>query len=119
MSCPAARLACSQPPSPSRCSQPSLCQPLAQQPVGPDPKAYQAAVEKAVAYLQTAQAADGSFSKQNGPAITALVASGLLRLGRTPSDPIVAKSLKFIEGFVQPTGGIHAPSRASPTTRRA
>ncbi len=77
--------------------------------LGPDPKPYQASIDRAVAYLQTAQAADGSFSKQNGPAITALVASGLMRLGRTPSDPIVAKALRYVEGFVQPTGGIHAP----------
>src|SRR5262245_61317651 len=79
-----------------------------QQAVGPDPKAYQATVDRAVSYLESVQAADGSFSKQNGPAITALVASGLMRQGRTPSDPMVAKSLKYLEGFVQPSGGIHA-----------
>jgi squalene-hopene/tetraprenyl-beta-curcumene cyclase len=81
----------------------------AQETIGPDPKAYQATVDRAIAYLQSAQAADGSFSKQNGPAITALVASGLMRQGRTPSDPMVAKALKYVEGFVQPSGGIHAP----------
>lgn len=77
--------------------------------VGADPKTVQASVDKAIAYLESVQAEDGSFSKQNGSAVTALVATGLMRHGRGPNDPLVAKSLKYVEGFAQPSGGIHAP----------
>jgi squalene-hopene/tetraprenyl-beta-curcumene cyclase len=60
-------------------------------------------------YLLTRQAEDGSFSKQSGPAVTGLVATALLRHGRTVNDPAVAKALKYVESFVQPAGGIHHP----------
>lgn len=76
---------------------------------GPDPAIYQAAVTKAVNYLRTkGQAADGSFSSAAGPGVTALVATAMLRNGRTPEDPTVVKSLKYLEGFVREDGGIHA-----------
>jgi squalene-hopene/tetraprenyl-beta-curcumene cyclase len=53
------------------------------------------------------QAEDGSFSSQIGPGITGLVTTALIRSGRTPDDPAVAKSLKYLEGFVQPDGGVY------------
>src|SRR6185437_7477665 len=68
-------------------------------------KGYEEAVKKAAAYLAKAQAANGSFSAQAGPAITAVVATGLLENGRAPSDPTVAKALGYLEGFVRPDGG--------------
>ena len=72
------------------------------------PQAYQKAVDRAVGYLQSkGQAADGSYSAQAGIGVTGLVATALLRHGRTPDDPLVAKSLKYLEGFVQPDGGIY------------
>src|SRR5690606_20322301 len=46
---------------------------------------------------------------QAGPAVTALVATALLRHGRTPQDPMVAKAIKYVEGFIHDDGGIHAP----------
>ena len=64
-------------------------------------------VDKAVAYLQGAQAPDGSYAPQMGPGVTAVVASGILRHGRSPDDPAVAKSLEYLKGFVQPDGGIY------------
>jgi hypothetical protein len=74
-----------------------------------DAQKYQATVDKGIAYLATkGQADDGSFTKQVGIGITALAATAMLRHGRTPDDPTVAKALKFIEQNVQPTGGIHA-----------
>ena len=33
----------------------------------------------------------------------------MLRTGRTPNDPLIAKSLKYLEGFVRPDGGIYQP----------
>jgi squalene-hopene/tetraprenyl-beta-curcumene cyclase len=71
--------------------------------------AYEQAVAKAIDYCRTkGQAADGSYSAEAGPAVTAIVTAGILRNGRTPADPLVAKSLKYIEGFVRPDGGIYA-----------
>jgi squalene-hopene/tetraprenyl-beta-curcumene cyclase len=71
---------------------------------------YAQMIDRAVAFLGTkAQAGDGSFNAGAGPAVTALVTTGVLRHGRSPDDPMVAKALKYLEGFVQPDGGIHAP----------
>jgi len=67
------------------------------------------AVNKAIGFLRAAQAADGSYSAQAGPAVTALVATALLSHGRSANDPQVARSLKYLEGFVQPDGGIYQP----------
>lgn len=73
-------------------------------------KKYEQMIDKAVAFLATkAQASDGSFNPAAGPAITALVTAGVLRHGRSPEDPVVAKALKYLEGFIRPDGGIHAP----------
>jgi squalene-hopene/tetraprenyl-beta-curcumene cyclase len=71
--------------------------------------ARQKMVARAVDYLRTSQAEDGSFSGSTTPAITALVAAGLLRNGYSPDDPLVAKSLKYLEGFVQKDGGVYKP----------
>ncbi len=64
-------------------------------------------VDRAVGFLQTAQAEDGSFSSQAGPGITALVTTGLMRHGRTPVDPMIARALVYLEKHVQPDGGIY------------
>lgn len=71
-------------------------------------RAREQAVTKAVEYLRTkGQAADGSYSAAAGPAVTALVTTAVIRSGRTLQDPLVAKSLAYLEGFVQPDGGIY------------
>lgn len=64
-------------------------------------------VERAIAFLATAQTEDGSFSTHAGPGVTALVATGLMRNGRSPQDPLVAKSLAFLEQQVRDDGGIY------------
>ena len=53
------------------------------------------------------QAADGSFSSQTGAGVTAICTTALLRNGRSPNDPAVAKSLKYLEGLAKPDGGIY------------
>jgi squalene-hopene/tetraprenyl-beta-curcumene cyclase len=79
------------------------------QQAGADAKKLEQIVNNGINYLQTkGQAADGSFTKQVGIGITALAATAMLRHGRSPEDPSVAKALKFLEDNVQPTGGIHA-----------
>jgi squalene-hopene/tetraprenyl-beta-curcumene cyclase len=76
----------------------------------PDAKAYQQAVDRAVEYFRTkGQAVDGSYSRQTGSGVTSVVTAALLRQGLGPDDPLVAKSLKYLEGVVQPDGGIYAP----------
>ncbi len=77
---------------------------------GPDPQLYQDTISNAVKYLESNQAEDGSYSSFAGPGVTALVTTSLLRTGRTTKDPLIAKSLKYLEGFVQKSGGIHMPN---------
>jgi squalene-hopene/tetraprenyl-beta-curcumene cyclase len=77
--------------------------------IGPDRAAYQQAVSRGIEYLQGAQSNDGSYSSHAGPGVTAIVTTALLRHGRTPSDPLVARSLKYLEGFVHDDGGVYAP----------
>lgn len=71
--------------------------------------ARQKMLAKAADFLRTSQGADGSFSGSVTPAITAIVAAGLLHNGYSPDDPLVAKSLKYVEGFVQKDGGVYKP----------
>jgi squalene-hopene/tetraprenyl-beta-curcumene cyclase len=76
--------------------------------IGPDPKQYDEVVAKAIHYLRTkGQAEDGSYRGATSPAVTALITTGILRSGRPVDDPLVAKSLKYLEGFVQPDGGVY------------
>jgi len=71
-------------------------------------KKYQQVVDRAIAFLATkGQKDDGSFTANGGPAVTALVATAVLRQGRSPEDPLVAKALKYVEKFVKPDGGIY------------
>jgi squalene-hopene/tetraprenyl-beta-curcumene cyclase len=68
-----------------------------------------AAVEKGIQFLLTkGQSSDGSFSARAGTGITSLCVAALLRNGRTPDDPGVAKSLKYLEANVRSDGGIYA-----------
>jgi hypothetical protein len=69
---------------------------------------YDQVVANAQEYLVAkGQEEDGSYSSSVGPGITGLVTTSLLRSGRTPQDPAVAKSLKYLEGFVQADGGVY------------
>ncbi len=67
----------------------------------------QQALDRGAAFLAKVQAADGSFSPA-GPGVTAVVATGLLRAGRGPNDPTVAKALAHLESMVRPDGGIYS-----------
>ena len=70
----------------------------------------EAMAAKAIDYLRTkGQKENGAFSPNTGSAVTSLVTTALLKQGRTPDDPMVAKALKYIETFVREDGGIHAP----------
>ena len=74
-----------------------------------DAKTYQQTVDRAIGFLKSKQAPDGAYAAFTGPGVTAVATTGLLRVGRSPDDPLVAKSLKWLETYVQPDGGIYSP----------
>jgi squalene-hopene/tetraprenyl-beta-curcumene cyclase len=85
--------------------------------VGPDPREVQMGLDRAVAFLQRQQSPDGSFSpKIAGPGISALVVAALLRNGHSPDEPLVAKTLAYLETRVQKDGGIYDRFLANYTT---
>lgn len=51
---------------------------------------------------------DGSYSKQLGPAVTAMCTRALLDHGIPVTHPQVQKSLTFLEAAIKPDGGIYA-----------
>lgn len=64
--------------------------------------------ERAIAFLRSAQAEDGSYSSQAGPGITGLVAAGLLAVGLPAEDPTVQRSLDYLLASRKPDGGLYA-----------
>jgi squalene-hopene/tetraprenyl-beta-curcumene cyclase len=71
-----------------------------------DLKTWEAAVDKAIAYLRKTQEADGSWSGQKNPGVTGIVLTGMLDTGRlSPDDPMAAKALKYIESLIDPKEG--------------
>lgn len=64
-------------------------------------------VGRGIAFLESAQADDGSYSSHAGTGVTSLVTTALLRNGRTPQDPTVSKSLAFLEKNIHDNGGIY------------
>jgi squalene-hopene/tetraprenyl-beta-curcumene cyclase len=74
-----------------------------------DAQVYQQTVEKGIDFLiHKGRLEDGSYGKKD-IGVTAICATALLRHGRSPDDPDVAKSLKYLEGFKHPDGGIYSP----------
>jgi squalene-hopene/tetraprenyl-beta-curcumene cyclase len=65
------------------------------------------AVNRGVDFLHQAQAGDGSFSAGSGPGVTAIVAAALLRSGRTANDPLVVRSLEYLQKHRHEDGGIY------------
>jgi squalene-hopene/tetraprenyl-beta-curcumene cyclase len=83
----------------------------------PTAKVVDALADKAHVALKSLQNEDGSFApKLGGPGITALVAAGLIRTGKKPDDPVVAKALAYLEKNVQKDGGIYAQRLANYAT---
>ncbi|MES2788070.1 MAG: prenyltransferase/squalene oxidase repeat-containing protein [Planctomycetota bacterium] len=63
--------------------------------------------EKAINYLRTSQAEDGSWTSPMAPGLTGLVITGALENGVKIDDPMVQKALKHLLTHVQPDGGIY------------
>jgi squalene-hopene/tetraprenyl-beta-curcumene cyclase len=71
---------------------------------------YQRIVDRCVDYLRVrGQADDGSFSASTGIGPTGLVVSGLLSVGVSPNDPMLAKALDYLQAQAQADGGIYRP----------
>jgi len=83
----------------------------------PTPKDIQALTAKAYDFLKTKQNKDGSFAKEiGGPGVSALVVAALVRNGYGPDDPVVSKTLEYLESQVQKDGGIYDKKLANYTT---
>lgn len=64
-------------------------------------------VQSGAAFLAAAQEEDGSYSSFAGTGVTSLVTTALLRNGRTPTDPLIARSLEYLQSHVREDGGIY------------
>lgn len=64
-------------------------------------------VQRGAAFLAAAQEEDGSYSSFAGTGVTSLVTTALLRNGRTPTDPLIARSLEYLQTHVREDGGIY------------
>ncbi len=61
---------------------------------------------KATTFLKSRQKADGTWSVEKGPGITALVVTALLRSKQaTPNEPVIVKGLGYLEGLISPKSG--------------
>ena len=68
---------------------------------------FEQTVAKAVQFARSAQTEDGAFSPQFGSGVTSIVTTGLLRHGRSPSEPMIAKALTWLEQHVKADGGVY------------
>lgn len=80
--------------------------------LGPDRAGLQQRVARGTEFLQSSQAADGSWTSPAAPGITGLVTYSLLQSGVPANDPTVAKALSHLESFIQADGGIYHPKTA-------
>lgn len=62
-------------------------------------------IDKANRFLDTAQSTDGSWSSGRSPGVTGIVITGMLRTGRSPDQPTVARGLKNIESLINAREG--------------
>ncbi len=69
---------------------------------------YETMVSAAIRFLEGSRnTSDGSYSSFAGIGPTALVTTALLRHGRSPDDPLVATSLKYLERHIRSDGGVY------------
>jgi squalene-hopene/tetraprenyl-beta-curcumene cyclase len=82
---------------------------------GPPHKDWDQVVDKAINYVKTQQALDGSFSKEKSLGVTGVVLTGVLKTGRVPNnDPLVANGLKFLESLINGKEGHIAGDQPRP-----
>ncbi len=64
-------------------------------------------VARGIAFLRNEQAEDGGYDSPADPGATALITTAMIRSGVQATDPLVAKSLAYLQKFVQPDGGVY------------
>ncbi len=75
----------------------------AQDKAGPSAMEWEDVVSKAAQFVRSSQEKNGGWSTEKTPGITGIVLSGLLKTRKaTPSDPVAAKALGYIENLVNP-----------------
>lgn len=79
---------------------------LAADAVGPDPAKLKTSRDKAIAYLKSSQAADGTWTSPQASGISGLCIHSLIAAGVPLDDPTVAKGLAMLESVAQPDGSI-------------
>jgi squalene-hopene/tetraprenyl-beta-curcumene cyclase len=73
---------------------------------GPDPKEWNQVVDRAITFLRSTQAEDGSWSKSKSPGVTGVVLTGLLHSGKVgQDDPMATRALAYIESLVNSKAG--------------
>ena len=83
----------------------------------PGAKDVQAVRDKAIAFLKSRQGKDGSFAPQvAGPGVSALVVAALARNGVSPTEPVQAAALDYLEKQIKPDGGVYSKTLANYTT---
>jgi squalene-hopene/tetraprenyl-beta-curcumene cyclase len=64
-------------------------------------------MRKAIAFLKPRQEANGGWSTAGSPGITGVVATALLRSRQvTAEEPVVTRALAYLEGLINPDGGL-------------
>ena len=82
---------------------------------GPDPAEWQRTVDRAIAFLKSAQEPNGAWSATRSPGVTGIVVTGLLRTGRVAPDELPADAgLKYIESLINEKEGHIAGQAAKP-----
>ena len=81
----------------------------AQKMFGPDAKKLADVRQRAINFLKTSQADDGTWTSNSSSGVTALAVTALVESGVPLDDPALAKGLRALEKFVQKDGGIYAP----------
>lgn len=88
-----------------------------QESLDPDPVVYDRLVSSGLHFLRQSQSAEGAWSPQLEPGVTAVVVTGVLKTRRvSPQDPMVSKALRYLEQFIQEDGGIYPGRHAAYTT---
>lgn len=72
-----------------------------------DRDTYERTVSSGINFLKASQADDGSFTGNAGTGVTSLVTTALLKSGVPASDPVIQKSLGYLEKHIQDSGAIH------------
>ncbi|MEE3285147.1 MAG: prenyltransferase/squalene oxidase repeat-containing protein [Planctomycetota bacterium] len=87
----------------------TACGVAADKTVGPEKARWEQVRNRAINFLKSAQDDDGSWTSPQAAGLTALATTALLESGLKADDPVVSRSLSFLESLSQKDGGIYHP----------